>query len=200
MKKLVPAIILLLLAAWPSSCPAFLDYLFSGSASRDAIDNSAVGDLRAWWTGNPAYQFNPWYTPSQPAPAPTAAGQQPAQQGSYSVTPSQAGQGQYPPQPEASYYPSQAPQGYGQPAYGGYPQQAASPQGFQGYQQAPQQYQTAPQQYQGMPQQYQTAPQQYQTPPQYQTTPQQYPVAQQQYQPMPQQYQSAPQGYQPMGQ
>jgi len=180
MKKLAPAVIVLVMAAWPSSCPAFLDYLFSGSASRDAIDNSALGDLRAWWTGNPAYQFNPWYTPSQPGAAPGAQGQQqPGQPGSYSITPSTPmGQAPYG-QPGAPQYSSQPMQGYGQPTYGGYAQQGME--------------QQMPQQYQMPAQQYPAAPQYQQMPQQYQQMPQQYPAA-------PQQYQSVPQGYQPMGQ
>lgn len=186
MKKLAPAVILLLMAACPPPSSAFLDYLFSGSASRDAIDNSAIGDLRAWWTGNPAYQFNPWYTPSQPGAAPGAGQQQQPmqQQGSYSVTPPQTG---YQQQQQPMY------QGYaGQEEPQAMPQAYQTPQAMPQpvYQQPPQQYQSAPQQYQ--PPQYQT-----QAAPQYQ---QQYPAPQGQYQYPAPQYQGAPQGYQPMGQ
>ena len=66
MKKL--ALFGMLLFLMTSTVPSygFLDYFFSGSGSRDAIDNSAVGDLRAWWTGNPGYQFNPYWSGPQP--------------------------------------------------------------------------------------------------------------------------------------
>ncbi len=69
MKKL--ALFGMLLFLMTSTVPSygFLDYFFSGSASRDAIDNSAVGDLRAWWTGNPGYQFNPYWSGPQPESA-----------------------------------------------------------------------------------------------------------------------------------
>ena len=61
MKKCVLIGIILFLITSTVPSYAFLDYFFSGSASRDAIDNSALGDLRAWWTGNPGYQFNPYW-------------------------------------------------------------------------------------------------------------------------------------------
>jgi len=212
MKKflLATAIVLMMASAVPSY--AFLDYLFSGSASRDAIDNSALGDLRAWWTGNPAYQFNPYYSGPTPGTGQAGPGGQPAGgQGSYSVGGPQAPAQQLQQQPGASYYPPQAPQGYGQypqqpaqPGYGSYAPQAG-PQyqpTEQQYQAMPQQYQAAPQQYQAMPQQYQAAPQQYQAmPQQYQAAPQQqYQAMPQQYQAMPQQYQTVPQSYQGSGQ
>ena len=197
MKKLLlaTAIVLMMASAVPSY--AFLDYLFSGSASRDAIDNSALGDIRAWWTGNPAYQFNPYYSGPTPGTGQAGSGGQPAGgQGSYTVGGPQAPAQQFQ-QPGASYYPPQAPQGYGQ-----YPQQPAQP-GYGSY--APQagpQYQPTAQQYQAMPQQYQAAPQQYQAmPQQYQAAPQQqYQAMPQQYQAMPQQYQTVPQSYQGSGQ
>ena len=46
MKKIFVTMVVFLSLASVSNSFAFLDYLFSGSASRDAIDNSAVGDLR----------------------------------------------------------------------------------------------------------------------------------------------------------
>ena len=177
----------MLLFLMTSTVPSygFLDYFFSGSGSRDAIDNSAVGDLRAWWTGNPGYQFNPYWSGPQPN---QQQGQQtnplnPASTQGYSPMGSpSAGTPQAP--PTVNYYPQQAP---GQPAqgmYGGTPQQ---------YQQAPQQYQASPQQYQQVPQQYQAPPQQYQqVPQQYQPAPQQYPA--------PSAYQGAPQAYQGVAQ
>ncbi|MBI5250535.1 MAG: hypothetical protein HY912_13665 [Desulfomonile tiedjei] len=171
MRKLIYLGVLLCFLSIASPSHAFLDYLFSGSANKNAIDNSAAGDLRAWWTGNPAYQFNPWY---QGGPPPQQ-GQKPPQQ---------------PPQPDVSYYPQQ--QG---------PSMAGSvPQGAPGayqmpQQQYPQQLQQMPQQYQPAPQQFQNPqaygqqqgvvypPQAYQ---QQQQIPQQYP---QQYQlPMQQGY------------
>ncbi len=159
---IIPA--LLMLSVAPSH--AFLDYFFSGSGSRDAIDNSAVGDLRAWWSGNPVYTFNPYYS------GPASTGQQ-----------QQQGQQQQVMQPEASvnFYPGGQSGGYGQQQPGSY--------GYQGYapgaqqQQAPQQYGAAPQQQYQQPMQYPTQPQ---AQPVYQVPPQQ-----QQYAPMGQ----APQGY-----
>ena len=47
---------------------------FLGGASRDAIDNSALGDLRAWWTGNPGYVFNPWWSGPSNAQAQGSSG------------------------------------------------------------------------------------------------------------------------------
>jgi hypothetical protein len=217
MKKIVllAAIVLVMASAVPGH--AFLDYLFSGGSSRDAIDNSALGDLRAWYTGNPAYQFNPWYSGPSAPNQPASGGQAPGAQGSYSVGGPQTAPQQYQ-QPGGSYYPSQAPQGYGQyqqmqPGGGSYGPQAgpqyqpdaqqyqAGPQ--QQYQAMPQQYQAPPaQQYQAMPQQYQAPSQPYQAmPQQYQAAPQQYQAMPQQYQqPMPQQYQAGPQSYQGYGQ
>ena len=67
MKKLMLVLIVLAQLAITAPGYTFFDWLFSGGASRDAIDNSALGDLRAWWTGNPGYQFNPWWSgPSNP--------------------------------------------------------------------------------------------------------------------------------------
>lgn len=193
MKKviMVGAILLLVCPAVPSH--AFFDYLFAGSSSRDAIENSAVGDLRSWWTGNPAYVFNPYYS------GPT--NQNNANQGQQAPAPQQS-------EPIVNYVPAQgayggqAPQGYPQQQYQGAPQQyqttpAYPPQYQQQQQYAPQQQ--AQPQYQQQPQ-YQ-APMQAQQIPQQQSQAQQYapqPYQGQQYgaQQMPQQYQNAPQGYQ----
>lgn len=161
MRKLiyVGTLLSLLMAAGPSY--AFLDYLFGGSSSRDAIDNSAVGDMRAWWTGNPGYQFNPYW-----------GGQPPQQQ--------QQQRAAQPPQPSVNF---NAPQ-QGPPNAPGvmYPQQVAPsapgvvyPQGGVPGQPMTQQYQPAPQQFQNPqgfaqqgadypPQAYQPQPQQYQMP------------------------------------
>lgn len=203
MKKFSLVVLLFLLVASAVPGYTFFDYLFGGSATRDSIDNSAVGDLRSWWTGNPVYQFNPYYSgqtdPVTGQSTQGAAGQQyntgapnlgapggaqspaPMQQPSVSYSPpAQAqqiygGGGQGRPQPQA-----QPVMQYQQPAEQ-YQQQAPPPQSYQ-YQQAPvQQYQQAPaQQYQQAPvQQYQQAP------------------AQQYQQPAPQGY--SPQGYAPQG-
>jgi hypothetical protein len=172
MKKLMFVVIILTPLAIAAPGYTFFDWLFSGGASRDAIDNSALGDLRAWWTGNPGYVFNPWWSgPSNPG----AQGMSPG-------APSYGPQAAYPqmPQPSVSYYPPQgSPAGYGQSMQQPYGQGMTA--GVQQYPAAPQNYQPAPQ-YQMAPQAYQTAPQAYQTAPQYQQ--------------MPQTYQSAPQGYQ----
>ena len=108
MKKLMFVLIVLTQLAIAAPGYTFFDWLLSGGASRDAIDNSALGDLRAWWTGNPGYQFNPWWSgPSNPG----AQGMTPGA-GSYGP------QAPYPqmPQPSISYSPPQgSPAGYGQP-------------------------------------------------------------------------------------
>jgi hypothetical protein len=119
MKKttLLLTVAALMFVAVPSY--GFLDYFFSGSAGRDAIENTAVGDIRAWWTGNPVYQFNPYYTG---APQQQFSGQQ-------------AGQAAQPPATQYGGYGS--PQGYppanvtyygGQTPGGGYPQGYPQPQ------------------------------------------------------------------------
>lgn len=162
MRKLTALVVLLCIVAFTTPSHAFFDYLFGGSSSRDAIDNSALGDLRAWWTGNPAYQFNPYYTPSQ---APTdQQSQGGAPDAAYGQ---QIGAGQAPP-PTTTFYPSQqAPANpYGQPGYGGAapagPPQYGAP--APGYQPAPQQaaYPPPQQAYQASPQTYQMPPQGYQ--------------------------------------
>jgi len=198
MKKLAlfGMVVFLITSTVPSY--GFLDYFFSGSASRDAIDNSAVGDLRAWWTGNPGYQFNPYWSgpqnPNQQQGQQTNPSNPASTQGYSPMGPPSAGTPQAPP-PTVSYYLQQAPQGAygpspGQPSqsmYGGVPQQ---------YQQAPQQYQASPQQYQQAPQQYQPAPQQYPAPSAYQGAPQAYQGVAQQQPPLPQAYPAGPQQYQ----
>ncbi len=123
MKKIFVALVVLLSLNLVSNSFAFLDYLFSGSASRDAIDNSAVGDLRAWWSGNPAYMFNPYYSSGQAGVPPQG------QQGG------QAPQMTQPQQPIVSYYPPAqgggSPYQYGQQQYA--PQQAPQQQMQYGY-------------------------------------------------------------------
>ncbi|MCX5871693.1 MAG: hypothetical protein NTY51_00415 [Deltaproteobacteria bacterium] len=161
MKKFFIALVVFLSLNAVSNSFAFLDYLFSGSSSRDAIDNSAVGDLRAWWTGNPAYTFNPYYSGQQPQ-APQGqqqAGQAPQvmqpqlQQPTINYYPPSQGGSSYqygPQQYPAQQMPQQAPQQqmqYGQPQ-----QQFYQPQQQQTYQPQPQGMQAAPPQYQMGPQ------------------------------------------------
>lgn len=149
MKKIFVAIVVIVSLSPVTSSFAFLDYLFSGSSSRDAIDNSAVGDLRAWWTGNPAYTFNPYYSGAgmpqgqqQPGQAPQVAQPQLQQQPIINYYPPSQGGASYPyaqQQAPAQQVPQQQMQyGYGQP------QQPYQPQGMQ----PPVQYQAAPQAYQ----------------------------------------------------
>ncbi len=190
MKKLI---ILLTLAfipwlAVPGDC--FIDYLFGGSATSDAIGNNVVGDLRSWWSGNPVYNFNPYYSggnqPGQNNQG-TAGGQNTSPMGSYQGAPPQA-YNQQNQQPSVTYYPPQGQQynynqGQQQPMQ--QQQYQAAPQPYQMQQQAPPQayYQQGPQQqYQGPPQGYEQVPQQ-----QYQGPPQGYEQG-------PQQYQQAPRG------
>ncbi len=169
MKKLMFILIVASQLAVTVPSHAFFDWLFSGGASRDAIDNSALGDLRAWWTGNPGYVFNPWWSgPSNP-------------QGQGTAGQSYGPQAPYPqmPQPTITYSSPQAPQaGYAQPmqqqpqtmqpSYGGTPgvaqYQTTTPQAYQASPQYPMQYQAAPQSYQTVPQGYQAAPQMTQQP------------------------------------
>jgi hypothetical protein len=173
----IAAILCLVLVATPGY--PFFDYFFSGGASRDAIDNSAVGELRAWWTGNPIYNFNPYYAGQQQQPPSGPQGQPQQETGD-----PQPSVNFYPPQSQGAYYGQGAPQG-GQPMYN-------NPGGYQ------QQYGGAPvPQYQAQPQAYQQPPQGYQQPPQayqYQQAPQGYTAAQ------PQAYQQPPQGYPAGGQ
>lgn len=136
MKKIFIIVVVFVSLNAVSNSFAFLDYLFSGSSSRDAIGNSAVGDLRAWWSGNPVYTFNPYYSggnaampqgqqgaqTSQPQPQPPTVNYYPPAGGS----PYQYGQQQYAPQ-------QAAPQQYG---YGQQPQQQMYQQA-QGMQSAP---------------------------------------------------------------
>ncbi len=173
MIKFIIVLTILIQLAFVAPGHAFLDYLFSGRQSRDAIDNSMLGDFRAWWTGNPMYQFNPYYQPNQVNPQ--------GQQGGFpggAAPQAQAPQNQ---PPVVNYYPPQqgvpgpygqiAPQG-AQPTYGppaGSPQQYQMMQpGMQQYPPPAQTYQYAPQSnYQPAPQQmmYQSNPQGYQGPP-----------------------------------
>jgi hypothetical protein len=160
-----------------SSIPShgFLNYLFSGSSSKDAIDNSAIGDMRAWWTGNPVYKFNPYLTgPAQPMPgAPGGPGQggipsQPMPTGGTAAQYQQPTISFTPPQSTANPYGQtyqqpvqQMPYGYGQ----GYQQPVQQmPYGYgQGYQQPQQQaYNPYPQQVYQQP--VQQMPQGYQAP------------------------------------
>ena len=175
MKRFTVAVVILCLAAFASPGYAFFDYFFGGSSNAGAIDNSAVGDLRAWWSGNPVYQFNPYYSGSGSTPGTQgnqAMGQQPS-----------AAQA---PQPNVSFYPPgvQAPAGQPpqQAAYGPPPQQYQAPQ--QAYQPPPQAYQAPQQAYQPPPQGY--APQQaYRQPPQGYGAPAGYQPQQQAYQGQP---------------
>ncbi len=175
MKKITALITLALCPVLITPGHCFIDYLFGGSAMSDSIGNNVVGDLRAWWTGNPVYNFNPYYSGNnQGMPA-----QNPNQGGNFQQMPQQFS-GQANQQPSVTYYPPQGQQQYG------YPQgqaMQAPPQMQQQYQQMPPQ---AQQQYQQMPPQYQQMPQQaYQMPA---------PPAQGQYYPQ-EQYQGPPQGY-----
>jgi hypothetical protein len=184
MKKIILPVVIVCMLAVAVPAHAFLDYLFGGSASRDAIDNSAVGDIRAWWTGNPAYQFNPYYSAQQQNPVQGQAAQG-QQMGAPQMQP-----------PTVTHYPPQDAQ---QPYYGQTPVEPQQGMMQQQYQTMPQQYQTAPQGYQQMPQQqYQAMPQQYQAAPQAYMPqgqpPAQYPPQAYQ-QTAPQQYQAAPQAY-----
>ncbi|MDQ7781483.1 MAG: hypothetical protein RDU20_01295 [Desulfomonilaceae bacterium] len=181
MKRLIMTAVLALLVASAAPGHAFLDYFFGGSHTKGAIDNSAIGDLRAWWTGNPAYQFNPYYSGGS-NPAQSMSGAQDTQ-GSFSPMGMQ--QQGYQPQPQANvtysqpqgvqqqygYDPAQQQQYQGQPIYGAagasLPYQGP-PQAYQQpVQQVPQQqyqYQQPVQQYQQPVQQYQQPVQQYQQP------------------------------------
>lgn len=160
---LVP--LMLTVCATPGHC--FFDYLFGGSATTDTIGNNVVGDLRAWWTGNPVYNFNPYYSGGNPQ-AQSNAPMQPGQ--STSPTGSAAGPQYYPnQQPSVTYYPPQGQQyGYAQQGQPMPQQYQQVPQGYQmqqpapqGYYQGPQQQYQNPQAYQGMPQGYEQAPQGY---------------------------------------
>ena len=140
--------LILLLGIVLASVPAHgcVDWLFGGSSTRGAIGNSVAGDLRSWWTGNPVYTFNPYYSGSQPQQqggqaaatmqytpgqgsysyGPQGAAMQYQQPGSAYPAPQQGAYGQYQQQPMAGY---PAPQGgyaqYQQPSPGAYQAQAA---------------------------------------------------------------------------
>jgi len=181
MKRLAICAVVVTFIATSAPGYAFLDYLFGGSSTTDAIDNSVVGDLRAWWTGNPAYTFNPYYSPQSATlgQQDPAAGQGPQAPAQYStgVPAMQPHSAQQLQQPQVNYYPPQQQQQYG------YPQQQAYPA-------SPQQYQPQPQAQQYM------MPQQYSGPPQYQAAPQPQQYQQQEPGVLPQQYRPVNQGYQ----
>ncbi len=151
MKRNLGLMILLIMIVSAAPAHAFLDYLFGGSSNTGAIGNSVMGDFRAWWTGNPVYNFNPWYSPTNNAtrnlrPGGTTYG---AAGGSYSINQSPPrgyaqgaqpmGQSYYPPpgtQPQygqpGGYYPPQGmQQQYQQPSAGYYPPQWMQPQASQ---------------------------------------------------------------------
>ncbi len=190
MKKLILLAVLAFVAASVAPGHAFIDYLFGGSQTRNAIDNSALGDIRAWWTGNPAYQFNPYYSGGN-NPAQSASGVSAAQnmQSPYAPQGMQQ-QGNYQPQPQPSitYSPQQQQYGYGQPQ--GQPQGQYQGQPIYGAAGASLPLQGQPQAYQQPAPQYQQVPQQYQQPMQQPAYQQQMPQAYQQQ--APQQY---PGGY-----
>lgn len=111
---------LMVFAAVPAH--GFLDYLFSGgNEGGETIGNSVVGDIRAWWSGNPAYQFNPYYRGS---PMPQQGNvQTPTEQYVPGQPSAPGGYGAVPP-PAMTYYPPQAaPNPYGQGYYPPAPQQ-----------------------------------------------------------------------------
>ena len=140
--------LILLLVVVLASVPAhgFVNWLFGGSSNRGAVGNSVMGDLRAWWTGNPVYYFNPFYSGSQRPvqgnqAAPTV--QYGAGQGSSTYGPQGASMQYqqpgvtYPTPQQGGYYQSQQPAASYPAPQGGYAQyQQPSP----GYYQA----QTAP--------------------------------------------------------
>jgi hypothetical protein len=149
MKRNLGLMILLIMIVSAAPAHAFLDYLFGGDSNAGAIGNSVTGDFRAWWTGNPVYNFNPWYSQTNNAarnlrPGGSTYG---AAGGSYSINQSRPGgyaqgtppmgQSYYPPQgaqpqygqPGGGYYPPQGmPQQYQQPSAGYYPPQWMQPQ------------------------------------------------------------------------
>ena len=149
MKRNLGLMILLIMIVSAAPAHAFLDYLFGGDSNAGAIGNSVTGDFRAWWSGNPVYNFNPWYSQTNNAarnlrPGGSTYG---AAGGSYSINQSRPGgyaqgtppmgQSYYPPQgaqpqygqPGGGYYPPQGmPQQYQQPSAGYYPPQWMQPQ------------------------------------------------------------------------
>jgi|UniRef100_A0A7C4AQ10 hypothetical protein len=176
MKKIVALTVLGILCILPAQGYCFIDYLFGGSAMSDSIGNNVVGDLRAWWTGNPVYNFNPYYSgANQGLPA-----QNPNQAPNFQAMPQQS-YAQPNQQPDVTYYPPQAQQQYAYPPQQAMQQQAPMPQ--QQVQQAPRQTRRPAPQPQARVQQ----PQQQQY---YQAQPQQ-PYQQ----PQPQAYYQQPQPY-----
>lgn len=176
-------LVLLVAALTVTAVPswAFVDYLFGGSNS-GAVGNSVLGDVRAWWTGNPVYEFNPFYRGQTNPQQMQSQGQQQDQQ--YT---GQFGADTSAPPPAVNYYgpqqqspmpygmPNQAPQAAPQAAY---PPQGYAPQPQQQYYQPQAQAQPQPsyqsnygpqQQYQQqVPQSAIPPAQPYQAPPQYQ--------------------------------
>lgn len=140
MKSTFMAVLAALLVCTAVPAHAFIDYLFSGSANRGAIGNSAVGEMRAWWSGNPVYNFNPYY--GGPARPPQAGGQQQmqSQYGAGQASGAPSGFTQYGaptdqymqqvPSPTSMYVGPQgaAPGAYGPPQY--QPQYAQPQQGY----------------------------------------------------------------------
>lgn len=55
----LPMILIIIALATPGH--SFVNYLFGGSSDH-AVGNSVVGDFRSWWSGNPVYQFDPFYS------------------------------------------------------------------------------------------------------------------------------------------
>ncbi|MEW6351350.1 MAG: hypothetical protein AB1646_20040 [Thermodesulfobacteriota bacterium] len=158
--RLCALTVIMVVMIWQVPGHAFVDFLFGGSSNRGAIENSAIGDLRAWYTGNPVYQFNPFYSRGSDIASPVFPGD-PQQQNSAGRP--QASPSGPVPQPTVTYFPPNPGQGqyYGpapqeQAMYGQPMQQAPGPQYQPQYQQPQAQY--PPQQYQQPvypPQQYQ---------------------------------------------
>ena len=176
MKRNLILVVCLLMFLGAVPAYGFLDYFFSGgSEGEPAIGNSVVGDLRTWWSGNPVYNFNPYYSgPSMQQPGNV----QPPTEQYVSGQQGQQPQAGYAP-PTMNYYPPPQAAGspYGQgsyPAAQQQPYQQPAPMAQQPYQQPYQEtyQQSYPQQYQ------QSYPQQYQQP----AAPMQQPMVQQQVQ------------------
>lgn len=145
MKRNLISLVCLLMVLGAVPAYGFLDYFFSGgNEGGETIGNSVVGDLRSWWTGNPAYNFNPYYSgsplPQQGPTQPPTERYVPGMQGQ----PPQAGYGAYPPA-STTYYPPQGAQA--PPGQGYYPpvQQQPVPMAQQPYQQPYQQPAVQPQ-------------------------------------------------------
>jgi hypothetical protein len=169
MKRAAAVALVLCLVVASAPAYAFVDYLFGGSSNAGAIDNSAVGDFRAWWTGNPGYQFNPWWSGPSKNPASQQPGQAGAPDGSLGGQPVDPGVNP----PAMNYHSGQAgqmpygggaPAGYQQP-YAAAPPNYPPPQAYQppqGYAAPPQPQQLPQQAYQGPPPGYRQPPPQQQ--------------------------------------